>query len=421
MAEPIIIVEDLSKQYALGASAERYKTLRESLMSGFRRPVRIAAGFRNAGNLRPNDRPTFWALDGLSCVVGRGEVLGVIGQNGAGKSTFLKLLSQITEPSRGCIKIKGRVASLLEVGTGFHPELTGAENILLNGAVLGMSRSEILAKFDEIVAFAEVRKFIDTPVKHYSSGMYLRLAFSVAAHLEPEVLLVDEVLAVGDAAFQQKCLGKMDSVAKGGRTVLLVSHNLNAIKQLCSRVLYLETGKLKMDGDPETVIAAYLRTAGATTPLVDLTGFHNNYGHGEISVLSVGLVHPESSTFSIGWDQPLGLVITVVAHQRMENIEMVLGLKTAEGVQVFTARSTDVDPAGMTFEAEQINKVYCNAKHNIRAGSYEIMIGITSGIYVYYYNPDAARLEISDVLGKQHYPERNFGLINCDVSWSVEI
>jgi ABC-type polysaccharide/polyol phosphate transport system ATPase subunit len=203
----------------------------------------------------------FWALKEVSFEVKRGEVLGIIGRNGAGKSTLLKILSRITEPTEGCVRIRGRVASLLEVGTGFHPELTGRENIFLNGAILGMTRAEIKRKFDEIVAFAEVEKFLDTPVKRYSSGMYVRLAFAVAAHLEPEILIVDEVLAVGDAEFQKKCLGKMKDVSKSGRTVLFVSHNMGAVQTLCSKAVYLQAGSVKSIGEVDSLVSQYLGEA----------------------------------------------------------------------------------------------------------------------------------------------------------------
>jgi len=214
----------------------------------------------------------FWALKDVSFEVKRGEVLGVIGRNGAGKSTLLKILSRITEPTRGRVTLRGRVASLLEVGTGFHPELTGRENIFLNGAILGMTRAEIKQKFDEIVAFAEVEKFLDTPVKHYSSGMYVRLAFAVAAHLEPEVLIVDEVLAVGDAEFQRKCLGKMEEVSRrGGRTVLFVSHNMGVVTSLCPRVIWLDHGSAERDGSARAVIDDYLqRGAPNGNPLIEM-------------------------------------------------------------------------------------------------------------------------------------------------------
>jgi len=233
MTDIAIRVENLSKLYHIGRARQRHDTLRDALSAAFRRPASRAA--------RREDE-TLWALRDVSFEVQRGEVVGIIGRNGAGKSTLLKILSRITEPTSGRAEIHGRVGSLLEVGTGFHPELTGRENVYLNGAILGMHRTEIDRKFDEIVAFAEIEKFLDTPVKHYSSGMYVRLAFAVAAHLDPEILLVDEVLAVGDAAFQRKCLGKMDSVGKEGRTVLFVSHNMAAVTNLCDWGLLLDAG-----------------------------------------------------------------------------------------------------------------------------------------------------------------------------------
>lgn len=258
----IIKVENLSKKYIIGhdkaaAGAYRYYSLRESLMHHARGMYQ-----RLRHPLTPNRENTeleeFWALKDINFEIKQGERVGIIGRNGAGKSTLLKILSRITEPTSGKITMKGRVASLLEVGTGFHPELTGRENIYLNGAILGMTRIEIKKKFDEIVAFAEIDKFLDTPVKRYSSGMYVRLAFAVAAHLEPEILLVDEVLAVGDAQFQKKCLGKMEDVSKEGRTVIFVSHNMGAIAQLCKKTLLLDNGNIIFNGDVNTGIKEYL-------------------------------------------------------------------------------------------------------------------------------------------------------------------
>src|SRR5208282_4597995 len=247
MAENVVIrAEGLGKKYMIGhgAERERYVALRDVLTRGARNLWRKTADtVRGRAILGGDTIEEFWALNDVSFEVKRGEVLGIIGRNGAGKSTLLKILSRITEPSEGRVTIKGRVASLLEVGTGFHPELTGRENVYLNGAILGMTRAEIRRKFDEIVAFAEVEKFLGTPVKRYSSGMYVRLAFAVAAHLEPEILVVDEVLAVGDTEFQKKCLGKMSEVAGGGRTVLFVSHNLAAIEGLCDAALLLAEGR----------------------------------------------------------------------------------------------------------------------------------------------------------------------------------
>jgi lipopolysaccharide transport system ATP-binding protein len=255
---PVISVENLSKKYIIGhQKQERYTTLRDVLANGAKQ---FTNKLRHPFAATESD-PTheeFWALKDVSFDIQQGDRVGIIGRNGAGKSTLLKILSRITEPTSGKVSIKGRVASLLEVGTGFHPELTGRENIFLNGAILGMSKADIKRKFDEIVAFAEVEKFLDTPVKRYSSGMYVRLAFAVAAHLEPEILIVDEVLAVGDAQFQQKCLGKMEDVGKEGRTVLFVSHNIAAINRLCSRCVSLEHGKVASIGTTSAVVESYL-------------------------------------------------------------------------------------------------------------------------------------------------------------------
>ena len=253
MGAPVISVEGLSKRYFL-SHQKRQDTLRDSLMQAFRQAGRRLAGAGEAAA----GREEFWALRDVSFQVGQGEVVGIIGRNGAGKSTLLKLLSRISDPTSGRIRLRGRVASLLEVGTGFHPELTGRENIYLNGAILGMSRAEIRSKFAEIAAFAEVERFLDTQVKHYSSGMYVRLAFAVAAHLEPEILIVDEVLAVGDAEFQKRCIGKMRDITQSGRTVLLVSHNLGVIQSLCSHCLLLNQGRVVSHGAPAAALAAYL-------------------------------------------------------------------------------------------------------------------------------------------------------------------
>jgi lipopolysaccharide transport system ATP-binding protein len=265
LADVVIRAELLGKRYLIGHQAERERVmaLRDAIVRGVRGFARSAAHMMRGRPLVSGDKvEVFWALKEVSFEVRRGDVVGIIGRNGAGKSTLLKILSRITEPSAGRVTIKGRVASLLEVGTGFHPELTGRENIYLNGAILGMTRAEIRRKFDEIVDFAEVERFLDTPVKRYSSGMYVRLAFAVAAHLEPEILLVDEVLAVGDAEFQRKCLGKMGEVASGGRTVLFVSHNIAAVHALCSRSLLLHNGEAICAGPTDEILARYLETDG---------------------------------------------------------------------------------------------------------------------------------------------------------------
>lgn len=255
MADPIISVENLGKRYRLRHQAKvPYTTFRDTLAQGFHRL--IASTPPKQGDLPLVE--DYWALKDVSFQIERGDVVGIIGRNGAGKSTLLKILSRITEPTTGRVRLGGRVASLLEVGTGFHPELTGRENIFLNGAILGMAKAEIRRKFDEIVEFAEVEKFLDTAVKHYSSGMYVRLAFAVAAHLEPDILVVDEVLAVGDAAFQKKCLGKIGGLSHGGRTILFVSHNVQAISSLCGRGIYLREGRLVFAGPTAEAIRQYM-------------------------------------------------------------------------------------------------------------------------------------------------------------------
>lgn len=259
MIKNVITVENLSKSYILKhQNAEKYTALRDVITN------KAKAVFSKQQSIRNTSQEEFWALKDVSFEINQGERVGIIGRNGAGKSTLLKVLSRIVAPTKGRITIEGRLASLLEVGTGFHPELTGRENIFLNGSILGMNKWEIQKKFDEIVAFAEVEKFLDTPVKRYSSGMYVRLAFAVAAHLEPEILVIDEVLAVGDSAFQKKCLGKMEDVAEQGRTILFVSHNMETVLRLCNKTILLENGSVKKIGETETVIKSYLNTGSGT-------------------------------------------------------------------------------------------------------------------------------------------------------------
>lgn len=293
MNTPIISVENLGKRYRLDHRVERrrYTALRDVISEKTKRLFSFPYGGRFAGRtVRPQSREDFWALRDVSFDLKQGEVVGIIGRNGAGKSTLLKILSQITEPTTGRVRIRGRVASLLEVGTGFHPELTGRENIYLNGIILGMSRAEIRRKFDEIVAFAEVEKFLDTPVKRYSSGMQVRLAFAVAAHLEPEILVVDEVLAVGDAEFQKKCLGRMREVSNSGRTVLFVSHNMAAVKSLTVRGIVLDEGRVRFIGATAPAIQTYVRmTSGSTA-----SNGKKSWGRGiHTAVRSANLLGPD--------------------------------------------------------------------------------------------------------------------------------
>jgi lipopolysaccharide transport system ATP-binding protein len=263
MSATVVQVEHLGKRFRISGTQPRYRALRDSVADVFTAPFRRARAVLQGRAVEGSDQE-FWALDDVNFEVRRGEVVGILGHNGAGKSTLLKLLARITPPTKGKITLDGRVGSLLEVGTGFHPELSGRDNIYLNGAILGMRRAEIGRKLGDIVQFAEVEQFLDTPVKHYSSGMYMRLAFAVAAHMEPEILIVDEVLAVGDVAFQKKCLGKMEEVSRQGRTVLFVSHNMPAVRALCQRCLLLKKGRVVMDGRASAVISHYQKeSAGA--------------------------------------------------------------------------------------------------------------------------------------------------------------
>ncbi len=283
----IIAVRELSKQYQIGARQERSDSLREVVMSALHKPLRWLTQ-RAKGASNAHGTSSIWALRDVSFDVQKGEVVGIIGRNGAGKSTLMKILSRITEPTSGSARLRGRLSSLLEVGTGFHPDLTGRENVFLNGAILGMRRAEIVSKFDEIVAFADIEDFLDTPVKRYSSGMYVRLAFAVAAFLDQEILVVDEVLAVGDQGFQRKCLGKMSEVGKSGRTVLFVSHNMAAIANLCNRALWISDGRLKQDGVPAEVIESYLRSYGAAeNGTLDLGEIRTRWGTGAVRFLKM--------------------------------------------------------------------------------------------------------------------------------------
>jgi lipopolysaccharide transport system ATP-binding protein len=325
--EPIVRVEKLGKRYRRGAKRQPYGTLRDTLVDAIRDPLR-----------RRTTQEEFWALRDVSFEIGKGQVVGIVGRNGAGKSTLLKLLSRITEPTEGRAELYGRVASLLEVGTGFHGELSGRENIFLNGAILGMRREEIRAKFDAIVAFAEVQAFLETPVKYYSSGMYMRLAFAVAAHLEPEILVVDEVLAVGDAEFQKKCLGKMSDIAShDGRTILFVSHNMSAVRNLCSRVLLLNGGRLEMDGPPAETIQAYLhQTRSRDDNQLSLAG--RRFTPKQAAIVN-GWLEREgqpAETFFFG-DAP-AVVIEFEVRQR-ERIAVELVLRQADGLPVAFAPS----------------------------------------------------------------------------------
>jgi lipopolysaccharide transport system ATP-binding protein len=333
LSDVVIRAEGLGKRYAIGRRAELYASFRETLERGAGRLVRGAVDLaRGRGVPAGSHTDEFWALKDVSFEVRRGEVLGVIGRNGAGKSTLLKILSRITEPSEGRVTIDGRVASLLEVGTGFHPELTGRENVYLNGAILGMSHAEIRRKFDEIVDFSGVEQFLDTPVKRYSSGMIVRLAFSVAAHLEPEILVVDEVLAVGDAEFQNKCLGKMSEVtSREGRTVLFVSHQLGSVARLCQRGLYLSHGRLRFSGAASDAIDRYLDEAVAEPASAPSAAAV----HSAASILGVRLVDTEGAPVTrLAPDEPIRVRVTLGIRRFSSRMLLGVAVDTRSGVRV---------------------------------------------------------------------------------------
>jgi lipopolysaccharide transport system ATP-binding protein len=349
----VIRVANLSKKYLIGARAnEHHRTLRDSMTDGLGNAVRrLLHPFRSLSG-RPliglSTTEDFWALRDLSFDIEQGDRVGIIGPNGAGKTTLLKILSRITEPTEGAVFLKGRVASLLEVGTGFHPELTGRENIFLNGAILGMAKPEIKARFDEIVDFAEVEKFLDTPVKRYSSGMYVRLAFAVAAHLEPEILIVDEVLAVGDVRFQRKCLGKMKEAGKEGRTVLFVSHNMGAIKTLCERAIYLEAGTLKCFSDATSTINEYLNFGSDdAAPRVE---FPENKRK-PIQIKSVSVVNLDDRLLNAHpYDSPFKIHIELKVHSRVNGVYFALHILDSDFQTLLFSRNFEDDAERISWE-----------------------------------------------------------------------
>jgi lipopolysaccharide transport system ATP-binding protein len=414
MSDTMIQVHGLSKQYRLGR-LQGYQTLRESLM-GFGRRL-----FSRTKPVSDEASADLWALKDVSFSVNRGEVVGVIGRNGAGKSTLLKVLSRITGPTEGSIEINGRVGSLLEVGTGFHPELTGRENIFLNGAILGMHRSEILKKFDEIVEFSEIERFIDTPVKRYSSGMYMRLAFAVAAHLEPEILVVDEVLAVGDASFQKKCLGKMGEVAKGGRTILFVSHNMVAIRKLCNKAVVLNRGRVQFTGDVGSAVDLYLTGNDATVShgnVIDLSGIHQA-GSGQVKFLSVRCRRLDSDSTQITVMDPFEIEITFQTTQSVRDLVVGLAIRTQEDLPLFATHWNDFGLVYSLGEGRWTSTVRVDPNY-LRAGRYNISIGAITAAGLLAHVDNAVTLEVQPVLTRAdaHYDER-IGVLFIPMKWSA--
>ncbi|MEN6371943.1 MAG: ABC transporter ATP-binding protein [Armatimonadota bacterium] len=407
MSKPIIEIENIGKKYRIGANKERYLSLRDEIsnfVSPAARRARAAKG-------------EFWALKNVSFSVKEGEAVGIIGRNGAGKSTLLKVLSQITPPTEGKIKLRGRIASLLEVGTGFHPELTGRENIYLNGAILGMTRREIARKFDEIVAFAEVEKFLDTPVKRYSSGMYVRLAFAVAAHLEPEILVVDEVLAVGDAEFQKKCLGKMGDVAKSGRTVLFVSHNMGAISELCPTCVHLSKGQVHSTGCSKDVIAGYLES-NQSSGRIDLTAFDaDRTGDGPMRVTSLATSDAQGRIkASFDYGEPIMFEVEVDGAKG-RNITLAVTVRNNLGnivIQFNSANDTD----GLKLPSD-LSKIGILLPDNILVdGKYYVTVWLGDGMNIL--NDRAGDCLSFAVESSSQKQGRVFGCVRVGAEWTVE-
>lgn len=418
MSYPAIRVESLSKRYRIGAAQERHRTFREAISDAAAAPLRRLKTAEGT----PRGERSIWALKGVSFDVAPGEVIGIIGRNGAGKSTLLKLLSRITKPTSGRAEIRGRVASLLKVGTGFHSELTGRENICLNGAILGMTRREIMRKFDEIVAFAEVEKFIDTPVKRYSSGMYLRLAFAVAAHLEPEILVVDEVLAVGDAEFQKKCLGRMEDVARAGRTVLFVSHNMPAVEGLCTRGVCLDAGSIRFIGSASDAVSAYLKASRSAQPSGSLSDRPRRHGTLEAKFVRLDIRDAGGNeTTQLRMGSALEVEATIDCGQRI--VDPVVGILFADqrGQTVLRAFSFESSRGFTAFEGS--TRVRCRfATFPLMPGQYTCNLWLSRHRYPIDYVEGAGEITIvpADVYGTGRNPDTNNGGVCFALhSWEV--
>jgi lipopolysaccharide transport system ATP-binding protein len=371
MGQVVLRAERLGKRYRINRP-ERAGTLRASMHSFFAAPgTRIREALR-----APRHDELIWAVRDVSFELEEGQVLGIVGRNGAGKSTLLKILSRITDPTEGYAEVRGRLSSLLEVGTGFHPELTGRDNVFLNGAILGMRRSEVAAKFRSIVEFADVEKFIDTPVKRYSSGMYMRLAFSVAAHLEPDILLVDEVLAVGDAEFQKRSLGKMREVTGEGRTVVFVSHNMASIRSLCQRALLLEGGRIQADGPVDDVVAEYVSGDVKAGPGGSIPDDVPRLGTGDVRVRSVELFDRAGRPLSQAYlGQPLVVVLGVEAKQRIRAAAIEVGIASLDGIRVTTSFSTDGDRPPFGLEPGE-SRISVELEPFLLPGHYALDLGV---------------------------------------------
>ena len=424
MNDVVIHVENLGKRYRVG-QLEPYKTLRDTLVNAVSVPIHaVTSAFHRRHSTvggSPSDN-TIWSLKGISFEVKQGEVIGIIGSNGSGKTTLLRILSRITDPTEGYAEIHGRVGSLLEVGTGFHTELTGRENIYLNGAILGMKRAEVKRKFDEIVDFSGVEEFIDTPVKRYSSGMKARLAFAVAAHLESEILLVDEVLAVGDAAFQKKSLGKMSDVARGGRTVLFVSHNMAAVVNLCGRVILLDSGRITQTGPVSEVVQSYLAGVDEGESSIALEDRQDHQGDGRLRVTRVSLAdgegHPVNCLQS-GEDAQIILNYQVPSGQELRNTSVSLAIDSVWGQRLCVLQTDYV--GGNLAEIGPEGRFRCSIPQlPLAAGLYLCTIFITvNGVIVdWVINAGRIRVEGGDFYGYGKYPDPQDGLMLIRHTWT---
>jgi lipopolysaccharide transport system ATP-binding protein len=421
MTETVLTVDNLGKQYIIDhRRAKGDDGLQHVIEAAVRAPF---TWLRTRREETRRLKEEFWALRDLSFSVKRGEAVGIVGRNGSGKSTLLKLLSRITEPTTGRIRYRGRLASLLEVGTGFHPELTGRENIFLNAAILGMRRSEVERKFDEIVAFSEVERFLDTPVKRYSSGMYVRLAFGVAAHLEPDILLVDEVLAVGDASFQKKCLGKMGNVVSEGRTVLFVSHNMAAVSALCTRGILLEAGRLELSGSPQEVIERYLSRSRADASL-PIASRQDRRGDGRVRFTRITILNERdepAETVISGQDMSVVLEYNMTGSEILHNAVIQIKVFGALGQLLFacSTRAALADP--LTLAAN--THICCHIPRlPLRSGIYTFTIWCTVGENVEDFVADAGKLSVveGDFFGTGKYPARDTGDFLVAHEWSVD-
>lgn len=418
MGDIVIRVENLSKRYMLRHELHDGSGLRHVLHRKMLAPLQWFARNRKE-NLRRADREMFWALNDISFEVKRGEVLGIIGRNGAGKSTLLKILARITEPSGGRVLIRGRVGSLLEVGTGFHPELTGRENIYLNGAVLGMSRREITRKFDEIVSFADVERFLDTPVKYYSSGMYVRLAFAVAAHLEPEILVVDEVLAVGDVQFQQKCLGKMEEVAgRHGRTVLFVSHNMGAIQALCHRAICIESGSIAIDSGATQAVNFYLK--GFEHPAAqDLLSVRERFGKGQIRLARVEVLSESgepTATLTTGKRARFIFHVSAVRPKTVVNFLV----HDMRGNSILILNSDNRGPQDSTDTSLQGSLICDVEKLPLLPGRYRVHVNVAcNGEHQDSINPAVIFDVVEGLYDGRREPATPFGIVTTSHRWTT--